>query len=476
MADTQGFFFPDNTPEQAQLLRQQLFAKQLIDGGQSDQATGAYGGLANAGKMLAGALLSKRLGDKAKDLETTREGSYSKALGNFLSPFDYGGAPNTDTGIPDNVNVSPQASAANAGQLGSSMGARLAATGNPDLIRQAAPQLMAQQLQANQPITPYQQAELAQQQRTTDPAYLARVKALPGPLAQAKPQDVIDQENAQADLTAKRNLANEQALKATPGALTPGDSPLAFSQKEQLEKDKALTQMGDANNIEQIAQNIAKYQTAPLSGFAMAKPVGAATMARVTQINPTYNAQNFTKSQQAYKDFGSGKLGSMTRSANVAIAHLSTLDKLNDALGNGNVQAINQLSNTFKEQFGSAAPTNFNAAKAIVGDELVKFITGTGGALADRENAQNQINNAKSPAQLRGVIKTYKDLMTGQLGGLKRQYEQSTMRDDFGSLLSPETVSEIGGNQSGGQGLPAASAPKPAPSFRYDANGNRVSQ
>lgn len=475
MAELQGFF-PTDDPEQTQLAQRQAMAQQLLQRGMAPPGNSPGAGLASLGNSIAGALLAKRLGDKQKDLETTREGAYSKALGNFLSPFDYGGAPNADTGVPDNVNVSPQASAANAGQLGSSMGSRLAATGNTDLQRQVAPQVLAQALQANQPITPYQQAELAQQQRTTDPAYLAQVKALPGPLAQAKPQDVIDQENAQADLTAKRNLANEQALKATPGALTPGDSPLAFSQKEKLEKDRALTQMGDANNIEQIAQGIAHYQTAPLSGFAIAKPAGQAIMARAQQINPTYNAQNFTKSQQAYKDFGSGKLGSMTRSANVAIAHLGTLDKLNDALGNGDVQAVNNLRNSFKEQFGSEAPTNFNAAKAIVGDELVKFITGTGGALADRENAQNQINNAKSPAQLKGVIKTYKDLMTGQLGGLKRQYEQSTMRDDFGLLLSPETVSEIGGNQSGGQGLPAAPDPKAAPSFRYDANGNRVSQ
>lgn len=472
MAEVQGFF-PTDDPEQMQLAQRQAMAQQILQRGMAPPGNNPGAGLASLGNSLAGALLTKRLGDKAKALETAREGNYSKALGNFISPFDYGGAPGAD-GVPNDVNVSPQASAANAGSLGSSIGSRLAATGNLDLQKQLAPQLLAQQLQGQAPITPYQQAELAQQQRTTDPAYLAQVKALPGPLAQAKPQDVIDQENTQADVAAKRQLANEQALKATPGALTAGDSPLAFSQKEQLEKDKALTQMGDANNIEQIAQNIATYKTAPLSGFAMAKPVGAATMARVTQINPQYNAQNFTKSQQAYKDFGSGKLGSMTRSANVAIAHLSTLDKLNDALGNGDVQSINNIRNTFKEQFGSEAPTNFNAAKAIVGDELVKFITGTGGALADRENAQNQINSAKSPAQLKGVIKTYKDLMTGQLGGLKRQYEQSTMRDDFGSLLSPETVGEIGGgNQSQGAQSPA---PQAAPTFRYDARGNRVTQ
>lgn len=226
-------------------------------------------------------------------------------------------------------------------------------------------------------------------------------------------------------------------------------SPEAFAQQEKLVKERSeaslAAQMGDANTLEQTAQNIAKYQMAPLSGFAIAKPAGQAIMSRVTQINPQYNAQNFTKSQQAYKDFGSGKKGDLTRSFNVSISHLGTLDKLTDALGNGDTQLLNQARNSFKEQFGSDAPTNFNAAKAIVGDEIIKAIVGSGGALADRENAANQISSAKTPAQLKGVIRTYKELMAGQLKGLKQQYSSSTMRDDFDTLLSPEAKAELDG-------------------------------
>ena len=67
-----------------------------------------------------------------------------------------------------------------------------------------------------------------------------------------------------------------------------------------------------------------------------------------------------------------------------------------------------------------------------------------GGAWADRENAQNQINRAESPEQLKSVIKTYKELMGGQLKGLKKQYEDTTGRKDFDTRLSDDTKTELG--------------------------------
>src|SRR6185295_8907056 len=163
----------------------------------------------------------------------------------------------------------------------------------------------------------------------------------------------------------------------------------------------------------------------------MRTPYGQAGMAKVYENNPEYRAQSYNASNKAQSAFATGKQGDAVRSFNVVISYLNTLDKLTDALNNRDVQALNQVSNAFKQQFGSPAPTNFNAAKAIVGDEIIKAIVAGGGALADRENAQNQINAANTPAQLKGVIKTYKELMAGQLKGLKKQYEDTTFLRDF---------------------------------------------
>lgn len=349
--------------------------------------------------------------------------------------FDYGSGQD-QYGIP-NVNISPR-------QLGGPQGA----IGNvPEAIQpyvrglaQIDPQ-KAFELGITAAMPKYQSVGPDQSLISIDPYGNGK----PQTVYQGPPQPKSGIGRINADVAAKLVTPEEAqtAIDRAGGLL----SSAALAQQKDLIKTRSeatlAAQMGDAADMQNLANNIAHYKVAPLSGFAMAKPAGQAIMGMVTQINPQYNAQNFTKSQQAYKDFASGKKGDLVRSFNVSISHLGTLEKLSTALQNSDIQAVNSLKNTFREQFGSDAPTNFNAAKAIVGDEIIKAIVGSGGALADRENAQNQIRAANTPAQLAGVVRTYKELMAGQLGGLKRQYEQSTMRDDFNSLLSPEAQSQL---------------------------------
>lgn len=192
------------------------------------------------------------------------------------------------------------------------------------------------------------------------------------------------------------------------------------------------------------AQKLGGGGAAPRSMAAAAMQKFMSEHPNATDEDVTNFASDYGKKIKSNAAFSTGKQGDMLRSFNVSISHLNTLDNLVDALGNGDVKLINKASNTFKEQFGQAAPANFNAAKSIVGDEIIKAIIGGGGALADRENAQNQIDRAESPQQLKGVIKTYKELMGGQLKGLKKQYEDTTGRKDFDDRLSPETKQELG--------------------------------
>ena len=203
---------------------------------------------------------------------------------------------------------------------------------------------------------------------------------------------------------------------------------------------------GDPATIEANAQAIAAGKQAPMTGAAARNPIAMQIMARVEQINPDFNAQDFGTAQKAMKDFSSGKLGQQTRSFSVALTHLDTLGQLADALQNKDTQVINRVGNFFSTQTGQPAPTNFNAAKQIVGDEIVKAIVGSGGGVGDREKAQQAISAASSPAQLKGVIDTYKTLMAGQLHGFQQQYEQSTGRKDFQRFLSPEAQAITTGN------------------------------
>lgn len=208
---------------------------------------------------------------------------------------------------------------------------------------------------------------------------------------------------------------------------------------------------GNADQFERMAQGIAAGQLAPLSGYSLKSPQGMRLMSRVLELNPQYNGQDYGSQAAGLKQFTSGKLGNSVRSFNVSISHLDTLDKLGEALQNGDVQAFNKVGNYYATQTGQAAPTDFNAAKKIVADEIVKAIVGSGGGVADREEAAQTVSAANSPAQLRGVISTYKELMNGQLNGLKQQYEQTTGRQDFDRFLSEGSKGELGNK----------SAPKP---------------
>ena len=253
-----------------------------------------------------------------------------------------------------------------------------------------------------------------------------------------------------SDVVNKYNLPSAgQSFGKTMSPDSIASNKLGYAHLAETQRHNQLTE-GDPAMIEQAAQGIAAGNLAPLSGFALARPMGQSVMARVMQINPEYSAADFGTAQKALKEFTSGKAGNQVRSFNVALAHLDTLQAASDALKNGDMIAFNKVGNYFQQQSGSPLPNNFNAVKTIVGNEIVKAIVGSGGGVEDRDKAARAVDAANSPAQLKGVIGQYKDLMKGQLNGLRQQYEASTKRKDFNKFLSPEALQTmgVGGSQS----------------------------
>ena len=142
--------------------------------------------------------------------------------------------------------------------------------------------------------------------------------------------------------------------------------------------------------------------------------------------------------------FAVGPQGNSIRSFDVAVSHLKLLRDLSTALKNGDVNLWNSTRLAFQSEFGSAAPTNFDGVRQIVGDEVVKAVIGSGsGALGDRQEIAANLNKSRSPAQLEGLIDNYLRLMVGQLHGLSRQYERTTGLKDFDSILSDDTKAEF---------------------------------
>ena len=198
--------------------------------------------------------------------------------------------------------------------------------------------------------------------------------------------------------------------------------------------------------VQSMAQSFATYQTAPPTAQSIGRyPMIAQAWAQAQKINPQVSSADYPAIVQSIKNFDTGTQGNAVRSLDVGIQHLDVLSQAADALKNGNVQALNSMSQTFSEQFGSPVPTNFDVTKQLVGDEIAKAIVGGPTAQADREKAQDILSRVNSPAQLTQAIGQIKNLMGGQLVGLRQQFTSSTgaPASAFDAKLLPTTLQQL---------------------------------
>lgn len=232
------------------------------------------------------------------------------------------------------------------------------------------------------------------------------------------------------------------------------------AQRERLAKMRGgaggapLSGMSPKELFEETAKAIANYAERPP---ALRDPQRNALLARARQINPNYNEAGYGDRDIAYRNWinpnGAGfkQIAAFTTVA----GHLETLDKLGVALKNNDTQAINSAYNWFQTATGDPSVTNFNAAKQAVAAETVKAITGTPGALRDREEAAAIFGAVQSPAQLKGAISTVKELINSRLQTSQAMFEAGTGRQNFEELLPPIVKQTF----RAGKGAPQAAAP-----------------
>jgi hypothetical protein len=155
------------------------------------------------------------------------------------------------------------------------------------------------------------------------------------------------------------------------------------------------------------------------------------------------NRNDTAAMKNATTAFGTGTQGKMVNSFNTAIDHLETINDLVAALQNNDTKRINSVSNAIASEFGVAAPANFEAAKQLVSSEIVKAINSSGGALADRQEAESSLSLANSPEQLKGVVDTFQKLLGGQLKSLELQYTNMTGKKDFSAKLTDKAKTAL---------------------------------
>ena len=173
--------------------------------------------------------------------------------------------------------------------------------------------------------------------------------------------------------------------------------------------------------------------------------MGGGTTAADAAGNVKVAKQDAAAQAATVKDFSSGVSSRKTTAISTALNHLDTVDKLADALNNGDTKVFNAIANTLGTQLGTTAPGNLKTAAGIVGAEVVKAIVANGGGVKEREEAANTFKDIKSPAQLKEAANVYRELLGGQLTTLAQQYETGTGRKDFKKKLSPAAVKLLGG-------------------------------
>lgn len=241
-------------------------------------------------------------------------------------------------------------------------------------------------------------------------------------------------------------MTEEKAIAAAPPQEIRAQQPFASKQARNDAYLKYVADdIGGADGAKYAAtiKGIADYKMNPAMLFSLRGNRRENAMGDVMMYDPTYDQRRYAQTNRAISGWAQSPEGRSTRALSVVIEHLGTADHLGRALQNGDVQAINALKNTIKEQFGYAAPATFDFAKQIVADEIAKAVIGGQNAEGDRQALQQRLSRASSPEQLSEIIHTAKELMSGQLIGLKHTYEWATGLNNFDSQMTDRAQAEM---------------------------------
>lgn len=236
---------------------------------------------------------------------------------------------------------------------------------------------------------------------------------------------------------------------------------------DQERKDKLAQAAKDKSDLESAQSTIDKigHYELPLPTNRSAR--NAAIIDEVSRQYPDYDATKYDAKKKTEKDFSSGPQGNMVRAAPVSLQHLDLADTKAEMLHNTNFPWYNAARNTIGPILGNQDITKgvagLDTAKTIVSDEIDKFFINGGGAEKDRQHLQDRLQNVNSPTGLHEVTNTLRQLMAGQMNGLRSQYEDNTGRDFLKDHVKDPSVLQVlgwdGGRFTGIPGKPGAAPP-----------------
>lgn len=174
------------------------------------------------------------------------------------------------------------------------------------------------------------------------------------------------------------------------------------------------------------AQMIANYEIAPPSGFGSNNPNMQKLYSYIKEVNPKFDAKNYSLYSRGRGEFTSGMSGRMIQSFNTSLEHMNALEPLIEAMKNNDWNSFNRIANAVGVETGGVNVTNFNMGKDILGTEIEKALIANGGTGGERTEAKNRLNAARSPDQLLGGIGVAKKFFAGQLKSLRQRGTAAT--------------------------------------------------
>jgi hypothetical protein len=215
-----------------------------------------------------------------------------------------------------------------------------------------------------------------------------------------------------------------------------------YIQKESTRPPKEA-QPVDEESVQSTIEMIGTGQM-QMPSISRSTPFWQSVVKGLHEQYPDFHAVDFNTVKQNEVAFTKGKQGDIVRSLNVTINHADTFRDLIKNINNTNLPVWNSLANEFQKQTGQSAPTNFDAMKGVLADEMAKGILGSAGALADRQSFAANLNKASSPKQLNEALDTYVKALGGQLAGMAKQYHAGTNKNDFADrFLYDRTIGAI---------------------------------
>jgi len=144
--------------------------------------------------------------------------------------------------------------------------------------------------------------------------------------------------------------------------------------------------------------------------------------------------------------FDTGPQGNRVESLNVGIDHIVSFRQIVNALKNKDFKDINRLRNYFSQRYSNPQLAAFETAKPIISTEVAKGIIG-GNVMTreDRAELQETIDAAQSFDEINAALDTALIMLSGQLEGLRNQYESGLTkrvlaRNPFDERLNDKTI------------------------------------